>query len=195
MVLCFNPLLFCYSWRTNHSAKNWGSIWGDGGSVPWNVHQVPPVPFRQVQDPVWSEREWCPIHPVNGWGDCVEALDCTSIFQTPRSLPHLVQSWCSVWIISGLQSLYISIFAKETFALCIVTHTSFLLRKWQVWEKPPFPAAVIRLKTLCLDQVTPNPTSKSVPFFFPFPFPSEGNKFGLSYQCRGGYVPLDGAGS
>lgn len=134
MVLCFNPLLFCYSWRANHSAKNWGSIWGDGGSVPWNVHQVPPVPFRQVQDPVWPEREWCPIRPVNGW---VEALDCTSIFQTPRSLPHLVQSWCPVWIISGLQSLYMSIFAKETFALCIVTHTSFLLRKWQVWEKPP----------------------------------------------------------
>lgn len=34
MLHCFNPVLFCFSWRADHSAKNWGSYWGNGGSVP-----------------------------------------------------------------------------------------------------------------------------------------------------------------
>lgn len=186
MVLCFNPLLFCYSWRANHSAKNWGSNWGDGGSVSWNVHQVPPVPFWQVQDPVWPEREWCPIHPVNGWGDCVEALDCTSIFRNPRPLPHLVQSWCPVWTISGLQSLYMSIFAKETFALCIVTNTSFLLRKWQVWEKPPLPAAVIRLKHCGWTKLHQIPHQKVCLSSFHFHFPVKAVSLDCLISAEGG---------
>lgn len=85
LAFCFNPLLFCCSWRADHCAKNWGSNWGDGGSVPCNVHQVPPGPFRQVQDPVWPERERCPVHPVKGRGGLVEALNSGSIFRPPPS--------------------------------------------------------------------------------------------------------------
>lgn len=32
-----------------------------------------------------------------------------------------VQSWCLVWIISGLRTPHMSTFAKETFALCVIT--------------------------------------------------------------------------
>ena len=89
MVFCF----FVCSWGADHSAKNWGANWRDGGSLPCNVHPVSPVPFRQVQDPLWPEREWCPVHPMKrwserrGWGFHVEALNFSRIIRPLCSLP------------------------------------------------------------------------------------------------------------
>lgn len=155
MVPGFNSLLCCYSWGADHSAQNWEPKWGDGGYVPWNVHQVPPVPFWKVQDPVWPDRERHPANPVKEEGQ-VEALDQTSIITTPPSVPftQLVQTWCPVRVICGHKS----IFAKETFILFIVG-----------FENTPL-ASGIRL-----DHITPNLTKKFA-LFLHLPFLSEGIK-------------------
>lgn len=104
--------LFLSSWGADHRAKNWGSHRGRGGSLPFNVHQDSAVPFWQVQDPLWLKREWCPVHRMKEW--CLE----DAALKLFRPLRHFVSCW--LYDMVGLQTLYWSMFATQTFALCIV---------------------------------------------------------------------------
>lgn len=77
-------LFFLNSWGANHCAKNWGCVRGNSESLPCNVHKVPPVPFWQVQDPLWSEREWRPAHPLGRWLVAANGPNCASSNSSPR---------------------------------------------------------------------------------------------------------------
>lgn len=151
--------LFYNSWGADHSAKNWGSNWGYSGSIPCNVHQVPPVPFWQVQDPLWPEREWCPVHPLRGWGGPVEALNCGSIFTPPLPshpcqvlVPGLDYLWTANYSHQSYRNLLFSA-SLLSFTLtqaCTNAHTQI---NEHIWRIVPSPWCCHQVKQTWLEKV------------------------------------------
>lgn len=118
---------FFNSWGANHCAKNWGCIRGSGGSLPCNVHQVPPVPFWQVQDPLWSEREWHPTHPLGRWRVAANGPNCASPNPSPRLrfVTFVIAPGCLDYLWTADDTF--CMFTEETFAHCAISHTRIVL--------------------------------------------------------------------
>lgn len=141
---------FFNSWGANHCAKNWGCIRGSGGSLPCNVHQVPPVPFWQVQDPLWSEREWHPAHPLGRWRVAANGPNCASPNPSPRLrfVTFVIAPGCLDYLWTADDTF--CMFTEETFAhLRHLTHThSAFSGNGRFNEWWPFPAALVWLPTV-----------------------------------------------